>query len=263
MRVYLELARRSFQRHLAYRQATVAGIFTNAVFGVLIASVYGALYRSRGTGESVAGFDLSEAWTYIWIGQSLLTVIAIWGWWELAASIQSGDVVVDLMKPIDFYGFWLSRDLGRAGSQVLMRFVPTLTIGALLYDLVPMPSFGRWLVFAVSIALAVVVSFAFRFILNASAFWMVDVTGVRTMALFATSFLSGLLVPITFFPPWLQTIANLLPFRTFIMVPIEVFLGHGSAVRAIGLEVFWAIALSGLALLMLRLAMRKVVIQGG
>jgi ABC-2 type transport system permease protein len=61
----------------------------------------------------------------------------------------------------------------------------------------------------------------------------------------------------------LQTIANLLPFRTFIMVPIEVFLGHGSAVRAIGLEVFWAIALSGLALLMLRLAMRKVVIQGG
>jgi ABC-2 type transport system permease protein len=263
MRIYVELARRSFQRHLAYRQATVAGIFTNAVFGVLIASVYGALYRSRGSDAAVANFDVHEMWTYVWISQSLLMVVAIWGWWELATSIQTGDVVVDLMKPIHLYGFWLSRDLGRAGSQVLMRFVPTLAIGALLYDLVPAPSLGRWLLFAVSIVLAVVVSFAFRFVLNATGFWMVDVTGVRTMALFATSFLSGLLVPLTFFPPWLRTVAYLLPFRTFIMVPIEVFLGHGSAARAIGLEVFWAVALSGLSLLVLRLAMRKVVIQGG
>lgn len=263
MRVYVELARRSFQRHLAYRQATVAGIFTNAVFGVLIASVYGALYRSRGSGSAVAGFDLREILTFIWMSQSLLMVIAIWGWWDMSASIQTGDVIVDLMKPIDYYGFWLSRDLGRAGCQVLMRFVPTMAIGAVLYDLEAPPSIGRWGLFAISVILAVVVSFAFRFILNASAFWLTDVTGVRTMALFATNFLSGLLVPITFFPPWLRTVADLLPFRTFIMVPNEVFLGHGSAARAIGLEVFWAVALSGLALLVLRLAMRKVVIQGG
>jgi ABC-2 type transport system permease protein len=263
MRVYLELARRSFQRHLAYRQATVAGIFTNAVFGVLIASMYGALYRSRENGAAVAGFDLPEILTFIWISQSLLTVVAIWGWWDMAVSIQTGDVIVDLMKPIDYYGYWLSRDLGRAGCQILMRFAPTLAIGTVLYDLVPSPSAGRWLLFAVSVVLAVVVSFAFRFVLNATAFWMTDVTGVRTMALFATNFLSGLLVPITFFPPWLRVVADLLPFRTFIMVPNEVFLGHGSAARAIGLELFWAAALSGAALLVLRLAMRKVVIQGG
>ena len=55
----------------------------------------------------------------------------------------------------------------------------------------------------------------------------------------------------------------LLPVRTFIMVPIEVFLGHGSAAEALALELFWALVLSGLALLILRLAMRKVVIQGG
>jgi ABC-2 type transport system permease protein len=83
------------------------------------------------------------------------------------------------------------------------------------------------------------------------------------MALVATNFLSGLLVPISFMPPWLRTIVDLLPFRTFVMVPIEVFLGHGSAARSLGLQVFWAVALSGMALLVLRRAVRKVVIQGG
>lgn len=263
MRVYLELARRSFQRYLAYRQATIAGIFTNAVFGVLIASTYRALYQSQDSEGRVAGFNLSEIYTFIWIGQSLLMVIAIWGWWDMSVSIQSGDVVVDLMKPINYFGFWLSQDLGRAASQVLLRFVPTFVIGTILYDVVTPANLARWPVFALSVLLGVIVSFAFRFILNASAFWLTDVAGVRTMALFATNFLSGLLVPLTFFPAPLRTFAELLPFQTFIMIPVQVFLGHGSAWRAIGLQAFWAVALSGLALLVLRRAVRKVVIQGG
>ncbi|HKG25626.1 MAG TPA: ABC-2 family transporter protein [Thermomicrobiales bacterium] len=263
MRVYVELARRSFQRHLAYRQATIAGMFTNAVFGVLIASVYGALYRSRSGESDVAGFGVSEMYTYVWIGQSLLMVVAVWGWWEMATSIQTGNVIVDLMKPVDYFGYWLSQDLGRAACHTLTRFVPTFLFGELLYDLARPGEPARWLLFAASVALGVVVSFAFRFMLNAAAFWMTDIAGVRMMALVATTFLSGLLVPLTFFPPWLRTIANLLPFRTFVMIPIEVFLGHGSAMRALGLQVFWAFALSGMALLVLRRAVRKVVIQGG
>jgi ABC-2 type transport system permease protein len=201
--------------------------------------------------------------TYVWIGQSLLMVIAIWGWWEMANSIQTGNVVVDLMKPVDYFGYWLSQDLGRAGCYVITRFIPTFLIGALLYDLVGPEEPARWLLFAASVTLGVMVSFAFRFMLNAAAFWMTDIAGIRAMALVATTFLSGMLVPITFMPPWLRTIVELLPFRTFVMVPIEVFLGHGSSARALGLQAFWAIALSGMALLVLRRAVRKVVIQGG
>jgi ABC-2 type transport system permease protein len=167
------------------------------------------------------------------------------------------------MKPVDYFGYWLSQDLGRATCHVVTRFVPTFLIGALLYDVVTPEEPARWLLFAASVTLGVVVSFAFRFMLNAAAFWMTDIAGIRAMSLAGTTFLSGLLVPLTFMPPWLKTIVDLLPFRTFVMVPIEVFLGHGSAARALGLQAFWAVALSGLALLVLRRAVRKVVIQGG
>src|SRR6476620_8865499 len=131
MRVYFEFARRSFQRHLAYRQAALAGIFTNSVFGILVASVFSALYRER-AGATVAEFNLPEILTFIWISQSLLMPLAIFGTWEIAESIRSGDVVADLMKPVDYYVYWLSRDLGRAACQLLTRFAPTLLIGLLL-----------------------------------------------------------------------------------------------------------------------------------
>ena len=47
MRLYLEVARRSYARISTYRSATVAGVFTNTVFGFLLAYVLRAVYTAR------------------------------------------------------------------------------------------------------------------------------------------------------------------------------------------------------------------------
>ena len=105
MRLYVEVARSSFRRYLAYRSATLAGLFVNSVFGVLLASVYIALYRDREAGATVAGFALTDLLTFVWISQALIAVVSLWGWWDIAQSIQTGDVVSDLMKPFNYYGY--------------------------------------------------------------------------------------------------------------------------------------------------------------
>ncbi|MDP9363958.1 MAG: ABC-2 family transporter protein [Chloroflexota bacterium] len=262
MRLYLEVARLSFRRHLAYRAATLAGLFTNAVFGVMIATVFRALYDG-GNDSTVAGFSLPEALTFVWAAQSLIMVVYLWGWWEVAAAVKTGDIVVDLMKPYAFQGYWLGRDLGRAACHALTRLLPTLLFGVLLYDLALPRSAGTWFAAGLSVLLAVVVSFGWRFLLNLSAFWLLDARGVNMMAMVVVNFFSGLLVPLAFFPDWLRTVANLLPFRAFVMVPIEVLLGQRGLGSALVIQVFWAVALALLAQAVLALAVRKVVIQGG
>jgi ABC-2 type transport system permease protein len=262
VRLYLEVARRSFQGQLAYRAATLAGLFTNAVFGLVFSAVYVGLYRGGEEG-TVAGFDLAEALTFVWIGQSLIMVVAMWGTWEIAASIQTGDVVADLMKPFDYFGYWLGRDLGRAACMVLTRFLPTLLIGALAFDLALPTAPRTWAVFALSVMLAVLVSFAIRFLLNLSAFWLTDVRGVRSLQLSVLNFLSGFLIPLAFFPPALRAVADALPFRAVVMTPIDVLLGHGAPAPALATQAAWAVALSLAALGALRLAVRRLVVQGG
>ena len=75
MRLYFEIARRSFRRATAYRSAYVAGLLTNAFFGALRRFVYIALYRA---GSSVAGFSLDDGISYTWIAQSLISIGAGW-----------------------------------------------------------------------------------------------------------------------------------------------------------------------------------------
>jgi len=264
VRLYLEVARRSFRRHLAYRSATLAGLFTNAIFGVMIASVFAALYDGD-PNRQIAGFSRADALTYVWIGQAMIMPLFLWGWWEVAAAVASGDVVADLMKPFDFETYWLSRDLGRAACHLLTRFTPTILFGAFLYDLaLPRPSdLGAWFGFGLSLLLAIVVSFAWRFLLNLAAFWLLDARGVQTIALLFVNFFSGFLVPLAFFPGWLRTVAEALPFRAFVMVPIEVALGQRGLASAVALQLFWVAALLLLGRGALALAERKVVVQGG
>lgn len=262
MRLYLEVGRRSFQRHLSYRVATLAGLFTNAVFGVFISSVYIAFYRG-GEQTTVAGFTLPQILSFVWIGQSLLMLVYLWNWWEIAVAVQSGDVVSDLMKPMDFQTYWLSRDLGRAACHWLTRFAPTFAFGVLLFNVALPGGLLDWLAFFVSVNLAIVVSFGWRFLLNLTAFWLLDIRGTSMLGILVMNFFSGFLVPLSFFPDWLRTIAEWLPFRAIVMVPVEVFLGQRSAGSALSIQLAWVVVMLLLGQLALRAAMRKLVVQGG
>ena len=263
MRLYLEVARSSFRRYLAYRGATLAGLFTNSIFGVLLASVYIALYRDRESGATVAGFALTDLLTFVWISQSLIVVVSLWGWWDIANSIQSGDIVSDFMKPFNYYGYWVARDAGRASAQVLMRGIPTLIIGAVLFDMRLPESGWSWLAFPASVVLAVAVSFGLRFILNVLAFWLMDIAGIHALSIAVVNLFSGMLLPLAFFPGWFETLANVLPFRSMIMSPVQAYLGQGNVAVILLGQVAWLtiLVLGGLGLL--RIATKRVAIQGG
>ncbi len=262
-RLYWEVARRGFARYATYRAATVAGIFTNTVFGFMRAYVLLALFAQR---PDVGGFDRTDALTYVFLGQGLIMAVYLWGWWEIALRIRSGDVVTDLFRPLDYQFYWLAQDLGRAVYHALARGVPPFIIGAIVFDL-RMPAHPlTWLGFAVSVVLAVAVSFALRFMSNLVAFWLLDYRGINNLAMAVWTFLSGFGVPVAFFPDAFRPLVRALPFAAMIEAPVEVFLekqnGWGM-VGVLAVQSLWAVVLLAAGRWMLSAATRRVVIQGG
>jgi ABC-2 type transport system permease protein len=263
LRLGFELARRGFRRYAAYPGATWAGVFTNTFFGFLIAYILLAVFRER---DTVGTYDARDAVTYAWLAQGLLMTVYIWGWYELAVRIQSGDIASDLQRPLDLQAYWLAQDLGRASYHALFRGVPPFLIGALAFDIRLPGDPVLWVAFVASLALAVVASFAFRFLFNLAAFWLLDYRGVGMLAMVVSTFFSGQLVPLAFFPDRLQTVVWALPFASMVQAPIEVFLGHARGLELaglLGLQAFWAAALLALGRVVLATAMRKLVVQGG
>lgn len=160
---YLRLIRAGFQRYATYRQAVVAGLATNLVFGFMRCAVLLTVFAGS---ARVAGYDPSRTVTFVWIGQGLIAVVLIWGNADFGQRVRSGDIAVDLLRPIDLQAALLAEDLGRADFALLTRFALPLLIGSAFFDLTLPGSVLRWGAFGLSVLLAVLVSFAIRFLLN-------------------------------------------------------------------------------------------------
>jgi ABC-2 type transport system permease protein len=263
VRLDWELARRGYRRYAAYPAATFAGLFTNTVFGFMVTYILLALYRER---THVGGYSESDTLTYVWLTQAMLSMIAVWSWNDLALRIRSGDIAIDLARPLDPFRAGLASDLGRAFYQAAFRGVPPLVLAALVFDLTAPGDLVVWCAFLLSVVLAVALSFAFRFLYNSAAFWLMHYRGVMVMSSHVASLLSGMLIPVVFFPGWLRTIAYATPFPGMLQVPVNVFVGRTEGMHIAGallVQAGWLVVLLFAARLTFAAGARRLVIQGG
>ena len=264
--LYAAVAARAFRRYSTYTAATLAGIFTNSVFGVIISFTYIAVWEQS---PRAGGYDVSDALTYAWLGQALIMTVGIWGTGvtdEVAERIRTGDIAIDLYRPVSFLGWWLASDLGRALYHLLTRGLAPTVIGFWLFDLRGPAGPVAVLAFLASVLAGVVVCFAIRMLVALSAFWLLDDGGLRAFMVLAGAFFSGLTVPLVLFPGALRDVVMALPWATFIQVPADIWLGQRSGtgiLTGLAFQAAWAAALLLACVAVRHRAGRKLVVQGG
>lgn len=240
IRTYFEIAKRGYRRHTAYVAGALAGLFTNLVFGVLRVAVLRAVYESSGS-THIGGLTVNQAISYVWLTQSMLMVVQIYGSAEIAQRVRSGAIAVDLLRPIRAQHAYLAADFGRAAYYVTTRAIPLAVVGIVTSGLVAPRRPDVAALFVASVASAVAVSFLYRFLTNLTAFWIVDYRGVALVSVILANLLSGFIIPVTFFPGWLERVASVTPFPSMVQLPIDIFIGRVSAVESLGaLAVQWA-----------------------
>jgi len=263
-RTFGTLVGAGFRRYATYRAATFAGAFTNTFFGVVKLAIL--LAAAAAAGGSVAGYDRAALSTYSWLAQGMIAVIMAFPRPEQAERVRTGEIAIDLGRPVHPVVAWLAEDVGRAGQACLVRFLVPLAFGGLVFGL-RVPERPETLpLFVASVALAVVVSFGARLVVNLTAFWLYDVRGLLTLFTVGSSVLSGLVVPVAFFPAWLKVLAYCTPFPAMLQTPVDVAVERRAGadlLAALGVQAAWAAGLLALGVLVLRRGTRRLVVQGG
>ncbi|MEH0423715.1 ABC transporter permease [Streptomyces sp. B21-083] len=262
-RLYAAVAAGGFRRYATYRVATLAGVLTNTVFGVILAYTYIALWDER---PHLGGYDQSQALTFVWLGQALLMTMCVMGTGfegELIERIRTGDIAIDLYRPADLQLWWLAQDMGRALFHLLGRGLVPVAIGAWIFDLSLPASPLTWLAFLGAVVLGMLVSYSLRFLMALAAFWLLDGAGIIQMAWLAGVFCSGMVLPLNVFPGLLGEIVRALPWAALIQAPADILLGEADPVATYAFQAGWAVALLAVGRLVQAAATRRVVVQGG
>jgi ABC-2 type transport system permease protein len=264
VRVLAALSGAEFRRYATYRQATVAGAFTNTVFGFM--RCYILLSVAAVTGQ-VAGYQPSQLVTFVWVGQGLLAVVNYWGHQELPERVRSGQVVSDLLRPVDLMAAFLAADTGRAAHAMLTRFVVPVAAGLLFFDFYLPEHPWTYVVFGASTVLAVLVCSVCRYLVALTSFWLLDIRGAQMVWVVASGIGSGLYFPLPVLPDWLVTVLWVgTPFPALMQAPLDVLVergGTGHGLVLVAGQVAWLAIAIGFARLVQGRALRRLVLQGG
>jgi ABC-2 type transport system permease protein len=263
MRLFWKITKLSLQRHLTYRAATIAGLVTNYCFGIFRAAILVALYGSQ---QEVAGISIQEAVTYAALTQAIIGYLSLFHWFDLMATIHTGDIASDLLKPMDYFQYWLAQDLGRAVINFLFRGVTIILAYELIFNLTWPKNPTQWIFLGASLILSWVISFSWRFLINLSAFWSPNARGIIRFFFVLSWFFSGFLMPLRFFPDWVRTISYLTPFPHMLNTVTEIFLNiltGAELVMVIIQQMFWVLFLIVAGQLVYKTGVKRLVIQGG
>lgn len=259
-----QLVRAGFRTQSAYPLAALAGVVANSVFGLIKASVL--LAAVGAAGGSLRGYDTTTMAAYVWVSQGLIGFIQPWGGSQIAATTRSGQVAIDLTRPVDLQQAHIADDVGRGLFGLIPRTLPTLAVGALTTGLFLPGTAAPYLLGVTSAILAIVLSSACRYALGVLGFWVVDARGLQTLYMVFGSFLAGLFVPLPLMPPWLQTVAAFTPFPSLLMSPVDLLSGRVTGMSAyvvLGQQAFWLAAVWALGAWLTRAGSRRLEIQGG
>lgn len=265
LRVYPHFARCAFQRRAAYRLANWTGITVNFFFFLIQAQVFFAFFAGR---ARVAGWSANEAVRYFATAEALMMVLGVLSSQSalnLAERIRTGDVVVDLARPVPLWARFVSESYGSALYYVVTRTL-LLYIGALLLYRLPWPGVAALAWAPLTIAMGVGIVAALSYLAAASAFWMEHAHGPVGALILLLSFFGGLVVPLDFYPAPVRLLAGILPFRAGVYTPIAIANGtlHGAGLW-FGLthQMVWLAALMWLSQITEVRGVQRLAAQGG
>lgn len=266
MKAYLSIIRLRFAVQLQYRAAAAAGLFTNFFFGFVRVMVYHAFYASI---TAAMPLSLEQAVTYTWLTQVTFRMMPWTYDIEMINNVRSGNIAYEFCRPLSLYFTWYCRTISFRLAPTLLCGVPVF-IGAYLLP----GEFGLSLPVSSAAGAAWVISNIFALLLGCaisnlmaiSILWTIAGDGMTRIFPAVVMLLSGVLIPLAYFPDWTQTLLTLLPFSGMVDIPIKFYLGiiPPTGLFTYGLLQFsWTAVFILAGLQLFNMAVKKVVVQGG
>ena len=267
MRGYIKYFKTQAINELQYKAAAFAGISTQVFWGFLNAMVYVAFYSHVSVNVEIT---LPQLITYVWLNQAFLRLVYVRIVDNsILKQIKNGNVAYELCRPYNLYNWWFIKYLSQKYASVLLRCLPIIILGILLpapYSLLAPPSFLNLILFVISLILGSFVLIAIQLIILSIAFFTNESKGIYDILFIIGDILAGAVFPLPLMPKIVQQVSSYLPFRLIADLPFRVYSGNinvSTAYTSIIAQILWLIILFILGQLIMKVALKKVCVQGG
>ena len=241
--------------------------FTQVFFGFVYIMVYIAFYES---GSASLPMELPQLITYIWLNQALLSLVNLfYKDQELFSLVKTGNIAYELARPKNLYFMWYFKIIGERLSKVVLRAIPFIIFLIFLpepYRISLPASTGHFILFLSTMTAGTLLMTSIIALYPIITMHTLNEKGVVGIIISISDIFSGLVVPIPFFPKFLQTISKCMPFQYVSDLPFRIYVGNigiEQGIEGLLIQLIWIIILMLLGYILMQKSLKKVVVQGG
>ncbi|WP_409345675.1 ABC transporter permease [Paenibacillus sp. MBLB4367] len=253
------LARKAYLQNLQYRGAHTMKTIASAIIGYIYASIWIGI----GDSNSLGAYGTAGIVSYIAFNQAALWVVnGMSGGLGLEQSVRTGQLAVELTRPVHLYVSLMCREWGMIAYQFLYKTIPILVIYFFTVSLRLPESASTYLWTAVALALAAYVMIAINYLIGLAAVWTTESRWLGWLNFAVFTLLSGFFIPLEWLPGWLRALTYLTPYPYVQYHPTRIFLER-EQLSSLPAAFLWCAALTCVCLAATAAVRRKIEIQGG
>lgn len=258
MKRYLTIFGISLKQEFVYKLNFVMWRLRNVMQIFLIFFLWDSIFSDPG--RVLFGYNRAMVLTYVFGILIIKSIVFSARAVDVAGEISSGALTNYLLKPVNYFSYWLTRDISSKALNLGFAIVEF----AVLFAFLKPPFFfqSNFLIlisFIISLAIAIFLFFVILFITSFIPFWAPELAwGAQfIIVVIIAEFLSGALFPLDILPKAIQEALYLTPFPYLLFFPLQVYLG-----KIVGLEIAKGIVISLLWSFLLWIFMKSIWLKG-
>jgi ABC-2 type transport system permease protein len=181
----------------------------------------------------------------------------------ISDNVKDGSIAYLLNKPYSFLLYQFSNSMG---ETIFRALVNALFGSVIVWWLVgPPPAPIGWLLAFLALSGTWLLNFCITCLIGLSAFLVEDVSPFMWIYQKFIFILGGFLIPLDFYPEWLQAIARALPFSAMIYGPSKLFVAPSLGLfgNVMLMQTLWIIALGTILIISYRRGVAYLTVNGG
>lgn len=246
MKKYLAIFTITMQEIFAYRLNMIMWRIRQVFIFLIPFFIWKAVL---GQGGEIYGYTFAGIMTYLFGTTVLRSLVMGSRTIDLGSMINSGNLTIPLMRPLNIFNFFFMRDLADKlfNLSFILFEIPLILIIFHPPVFIQTDLFTLFTTF-VAVAIAVLIYFYINIIFGSIAFWSRDIWAPRFLLMVIMEFATGALFPLDMLPQFWQKIIYLTPFPYLLFVPLKMYLGSGFSVALhLFTGLFWVLALGFLS----------------
>lgn len=188
--------------------------------------IMSSLWISNRSAALSLNYSVSQLVTYYLVILAISRLTSYHFDQHMQTEIRDGTFSKFLVKPLSIPLGLIPQNIGGKLFHVSFLLTPILIgITYILKNYIIYPSIINLILFIASIFSAFLIQYSLSVIATAVAFYLEQSSGFLHVKWMLENVAGGYIIPISFFPTWLQTVVNVLPFKYLYYIPASIFLG--------------------------------------